>query len=234
MKRILTVAIVLGFMATGFAQASNTVSSVNIVGYNTVQLGAGDKIMVGLPWNQVQDVGVAVSELLGTNLPHNTDVAVWNRTNKIFQSSTWKDDRGGARWENDQTIYRGDAFWVANGSGVNPIELTFSGEVPTAYSGAGTTTVSIVGLDMVVYSYPTDIMFTNTELHSIATNHNDSVSFWDTTTGWQQYVYKDDRGGQRWEPTVDSLKVDMGEAFWFDPAINTITNFWTETVPYDL
>jgi hypothetical protein len=112
-------------------------------------------------------------------------------------------------------------------AGEGPYEISFTGEVPEARNGGGTTTVEVAGIDAVSYGYPAEVTFPSTELATSAANGS-TANFW-TGAGYATAV-KDARG---WGPTGDNKVLAIGEGFFFEPDGGG-NQTWTEVQPYDL
>lgn len=222
MKKMLLVMAAGVFVAAGTAQAqSETVTSVNVVGYYSITIPTNGLALV-TPVLESFQAGT-LADLLGSQLPAGTEAFIWDRSSKGYISTSM--GRGG--WTATNIILRGDAVWLRPPAGTGPHTITFMGEVPGDYNNAGTTTVdNISGIDAVGYSYPIDIDWTNTAL-SIAAPAASELLVWNIVT--QGYdIFSKGRAG--WS-TPASYKIKAGQGFWIRSAspLN-----WEEVTPYDL
>lgn len=227
MKKMLLVSAASALFVAGSALAqSETVTSVNVVGYMTVTIPTNGLALI-TPVVESFDPGT-IEDLDNGQLPNGADAYIWNSGGYLKVS---KDTRG--NWTGSATtniILRGDAVWIAPNNATADTTFTMMGEVPGAYNAAATTTVAnISGTDAVGYSYPVDILWTNTALSSQLPNGSD-LYIWNLGTQGYNKFSKDTRGN--WTGSgISTLEIKTGEAFW----VTTSTPLdWDETVPYDL
>lgn len=217
MKKMMLV-MAAGAMLTAAVSQADTVTSVNVVGYYSVTIPNNGLALV-TPVLESFEPGT-IGDLVGDQLPPGSDAFIWNRISDSYIA----DSRGRGGWTSTNLILRGDAVWLRPTPGSGEITVTFMGEVPGSYNEADTTTVfNIAGADAVGYSYPVDILWTNTALSVSATD----LFVWDIDL--QTYVaYSKGRGG--WG-AADTLEIKAGNAFWVNVSAPTD---WEEVAPYDL
>ena len=216
MKRILGMILVMGMLAS-VAMAATNVTSVNAVGYNSVTIGPGQYSLCVLPFETFDDS--TAENLIGDQLPQDSSILIWDRVGDSYISGS----RTRSGWDITNIIIRGDGFWLRN-AGATTNTVTFLGEVPEDYNDAGTTTVyNVDGLDAVGYAYPTDVVWTNTELAKNA--NTDSVLVWNGS-GYDSYSKT--RSG--WDSPA-GYTIEAGKGFWVGTSASID---WAEVVPYDL
>ena len=231
MKKMLLVMAAGALFAAGSATA-DTVTSVNVVGYYSVTIPANQLALVTPVLEDFQTGTVA--DLFGDELPVGSTVYQWDRSSNGYNIYNYNASFGGNVWKDgdNQTptniILRGDAMWVQPNS-TNEITVTFMGEVPGIYNQAETTTVENISVaDAIGYTYPVDMLWTNT---AIAQSPDlSTVHFWNGT-GWDTYNKSPGFGGVFvWDsPDAETKVLKAGEAFWVE--INSPTN-WVEHAPY--
>jgi len=212
--------LVMGMLAGMALAQTSTVTSVNAVGYNSVEIDPGDFALVVLPFEMFEDS--TIENLVGDQLAVGSWCYIWDRPTDSYVSGS----RGRGGWTLTNLILRGDAFWLKNG-GASTSTVSFLGEVPEEYNDAMTTTVySILGTDATGYAYPTDVQWTNTALAEAAASGS-WLYIWDVVA--QGYdSYSKGRGG--WS-TPAGFTISAGRGFWVK---TTSTIDWTEVAPYDL
>ncbi len=219
MKKMLLVMAAGTLFAAGMATA-DTVTSVNVVGYHSVTIPANGIALVTPVLESFN--ACTLNDLVGAQLPSGSFAWIWDRTSNSYVA----DSRGRAGWSSTNVILRGDAVWLKP-SGTNVNTVTFMGEVPGDYNQAETTTVhNIAGTDAVGYTYPVNMIWTNTTL-STGLAAGASIVVWNLQT--QAYeTYSKTRAG--WS-TPAGYTIPAGQAFW----VRTAVPFdWTEAVPYNL
>lgn len=229
MKKMMLVMAAASLVVGGTVQAqSETVTSVNVVGYYSVSIPANGAALVTPVLEPFGSAVGTIGDLVGEQLPANSSAFIWDRGLKTYVAAS-KGARGG--WigaGSSKVILRGDAVWLIPPKNGTPYTVTIMGEAPGAYNEAASSTVAnISGADAVGYAYPVDIVWTNSTLAKALPN-NSSLFIWDLAT--QNYVpyAKGTRAG--WT-TPAGFKIPAGTAFW----VTTTTPMdWEEVVPYDL
>lgn len=226
MKKMMLV-MAAGAMLTAAVAHADTVTSVNVVGYYSVTIPAG-KLALVTPVLESFEPGT-LQDLIGDQLPAGSSVHVWDRASTSYRTVNYLGFPTPS-WSDTNLILRGDALWIQP-SGATEQTVTFMGEVPGNYNAAGTTTVfNVDGADAVGYSYPVDMLWTNTAIAQAAPAVS-TVHFWDITNGtWNTFNYAAPPFGSGWGG-ANSKVIKAGEAFWVETS-STID--WTETAPYDL
>lgn len=226
MKRILGMVLVTAVGASMALAQTSTVTSVNAVGYNTIEIPPSGLALVCLPFESFGDSNI--ENLIGDQLPEQSKAYIWDRSANAnaggYITATYA--RGGI-WDQTNIILRGDAFWLKP-AGTDTNFVTLLGEVPAEYNNSATTVVgNISGVDAVGYAYPTDVDWTNTALAKSALE-KDKMYFWDTAA--QAYQTLTVARGGAWDGTVT---IPAGTAFWFKTDDGRTVS-WEEIVPYDL
>jgi hypothetical protein len=224
MKKMLLVMAAAALVAGDRVQAqSETVTSVNVVGYYTVTIPANGAALV-TPVLDTFD-GVTVKELLGDQIPGGV-VYIWSRTNSQYVIAQYDEFDG--NWAGagaSKTLMRGDALWVVPPKDGSPHTVAMMGEVPAD----STSQVLTVGKDAVGYSYPVDIEWTATQLAKDAP-YGSILYLWNMNTSTYS-IYQKDEFEEAWT-TPAGLKIKAGEAFWI--VMPTTFAGWTEPKPYTL
>ncbi len=226
MKKMLLVMAAGTLFAAGTAQAqSETVTSVNVVGYYSVTIPAN---RLALVTPVLESFGSGnLDELVGQQVPVGSKIYVWDRVNKNYIIST--PNAITKKWNYTNTLVRGDVFWIKPLTNGISYTITMMGEVPGTYNSAGTTTVAnVTGTDAVGYTYPIDIAWTNTTL-SVAAGKGATMYIWNASTG-SYTIYTSNLITGNWNTPAGFL-IKAGEAFWIKPKVPLD---WIEEVPYDL
>lgn len=222
MKRILGMVLVTGMLVSSALAQTSTVTSVNSVGYNTIEIGPGDLALVTLPFETFGDS--TLENLVGDQLPVGSVAYIWDRATTNYIPST-RSLFGG--WSGTDIVLRGDAFWLKN-VGATTSTVTFLGEVPAEYNNAATTTVYGITLDAVGYAYPANVQWTNTTLAKAAPVG--SIMWY-----WNQEIQNYDPGYTKslfggWS-TPAGFEIEAGKSFWLK---SSAVIDWEEVMPYDL
>jgi hypothetical protein len=205
------------FAAISFAQEdSNTVSSANVVGYNKVNIPSNDYALVSTSFLSTNNT----IEGIFSDLPTGSMILFWDSEKQGYTSVSKTFSQG---WGDSGTnvIERGSGVFVKLPAGVDAVELTLSGDVPTDED------VSFFiqeGYKLLSYPYPSDVPFGETAL---ATNSltGDIISFWDN--GWKSYSKTFSKG---WGDFATNT-LSMGQAFFYRSSATTQVN---EPKPYEL
>ncbi len=222
MKKMLLVMAAAALVVGDRVQAqSETVTSVNVVGYYSVTIPANG---IALVTPVLESFGAAtLQDLVGDQLPVGSQAFIWDRETKGYVTT----GRTRAGWGSTKIIMRGDAVWLRAPAGTGAHTITFMGEAPGDYNAAGTTTVeNISGIDAVGYAYPADIIWTNTALSSAAPVGSQLLVWNITTQGYETYG----RTRAGWS-TPAGYTIKAGQGFWIRSATPVD---WTEEVPYSL
>ncbi len=222
MKKMLLVMAAGALFAAGTATA-DTVTSVNVVGYHSITIPENG---IALVTPVLESFGAGTLEdLVGDQLPAGSFAWIWDRAQNTYISGS-RSGFGG--WGLTNVILRGDAVWLKPKTGTGAHTITFMGEVPAEYNLAGTTTVhNIAGIDAVGYSYPVDIVWTNTTLAAAAPS-GAFLYVWNIES--QGYATYSKSGFGGWN-TPAGYTIKSGQAFWIK-AEGPID--WVEEAPYDL
>ena len=241
MKRVLVAVLVLGVMVSGAFAASNEVNSVNVVGFQNLDIASEGYTMVAAPFNSLTGSN-SVSEMIGDALTQGNTKA--EADNILFFDpveqkyiTIWKSPIG---WLNNvtpttQEFWTARGFWVRTSQSSNQI-LNVAGDVPLANS---TTQTVFEGYNLVAYPYPANVVLTNTDLHAKATQGNTKLqadnlmkydsaeqkykSYWKSPIGWLDNV-----------TPVPDLELKQGEAFFFLRRTGNGSFSWVENRPYSL
>lgn len=209
MKKMLLVMAAGGLFAAGTALAqSETVTSVNVVGYYTVTIPTNSAALITPVLERFDGAYNTVKDLLGSQLPYGSMVYIWNRTNSTYVISSY--DEFEEQWAGagaDKALLPGDALWVVPPKDGSSYTITLMGEVPTN----SVTPIYSVGQDAVGYTYPVDIEWTQTQLAKDAP-YGSILYLWNMESG-SYTIYQKDEFEEAWT-TPAGLKIKTGEAFW--------------------
>jgi hypothetical protein len=238
MKKMMLVAAACAMVVAPSAILADTVTSVNVVGYLTVTVEPGKLALLSAPLLSFD--GSSISALLGNQLPDGSQVYFWNRSKSpapgydiaSYQSAppfvltpSW----GGAH---TNVIMAGDGFFVKTPASASTTTITLMGEIPAIGNDSGTNVLTnLDGLNVVSYSFPVDVVFTNTTL---AANSNvQQIYTWDQEN--QTYIiYSRQSAGFPVIPfsgawPSGSPTISAGRAFW----VRTASSLdWSEVAPY--
>ena len=238
MKKMLLVMAAGVFVAAGTAQAqSETVTSVNVVGYYSVTLPPAKLLMLSAPLLSFE--GATLADMFGDQLPDGTKVYIWDRskTPAQYSSASYQSTPPFVPtpvWGGSYTnvLLPGDGFFLKTPNSGITNTVTIMGEVPAIENDYGTNVVSnLSGLNIVSYSFPVDVVFTNTTL--AADSDVQVIYLWNEQT--QTYsTYARQAAGFPPVPfsgnwPAGSPTIPAGRAFW----VKTATSLdWTEVAPY--
>jgi len=108
------------------------------------------------------------------------------------------------------------------------VTFAFTGEVPEARNGGGTTSVNVTGLDATAYPYPVDIEFGSTAA-AIDAAVNSAVFFWNV--GTQSYDTPTTKSVFFGWGAAETRVVSIGEAYFMEATAPISVD---EVEPYDL
>lgn len=220
MKRVVVMICVLGMLVSS-AMATNGVSSVNVVGFQNVEIPPDGLALVTVSF--LPFTNATLQNLIGDQLPSGSEAYIWDRVS----SGYIVDSRTRTGWTKTNIILRGDALWLRPKSGTGTNSVQFSGEVPSVANGAASTTITgLTGLNAIGYAYPADVVWTNTPL-SLAMPSAGELYVWDPVAGYE--VFSKSRTG--WS-TPDGYTIPAGKGFWVN--MGSATNDWTQVIPYSL
>jgi len=156
--------------------AAAEIRAVNTVGYHAHTADPGDLLLVSPTVDNFN--GNTLEDILGSQLPVNSLVFIWNGFG--FDPPAHRSVFFG--WSPNYTVMRGQAIFVQiSGTAPGAVTFAFTGEVPEARNGGGTSSVTVAGLDATAYPYPVDIQFGETQA-AIAAPVGSSVFFWNPVT----------------------------------------------------
>lgn len=162
MKRIIAVLTMASVLA-GVAVAED-VTSVNAVGFIKQTIADDGWGIVAMPLSSTTGaVEFTVADIL-VDAPLGTVAWFWRGSLWNFESVLpfvgWS--------PGTNKFIRGDALFVNAPSGGGPVTYTVTGEVPGADTAGTSTVVVASGWTLVGFSYPVDVLLTNTALASAA------------------------------------------------------------------
>ncbi len=240
MKKICAFLLSVGLMAAA-VQAADQATSVNAVGFEKFNVSTGQLALVRCDF-LTMGASLTVSNVFGATLPIGAQLYFWNGTN--YQIETYSryfvspPANYATNWApGTNLLVTGKAFWIRLPA-VAPqssYDVTVSGEVPGSTRQPSNTVSVLPGLNMVGYSYPTTIAWTNTTLAKQA-EIGDRLYVWD---GSSYSIYNYARvfvsppanyatnwgGGQ-------SVVLNPGQGFWYSRGVSASPISWTEILPY--
>jgi len=234
MKRVWMAVSVLGLVAAmGFA-ATNEVTSVNIVGYNTAVKPAGGQFnLIGIQFDAFDPTLLGV---LGTNqltaglLPQLADrVYVYDASKPGYNTYAMRTGANGFRdttnWHGTNVnpkIEAGTAMWILAKAGAMTNLLTIAGEAVDV----GTQSVDIVsGFQLLAYPFSCEIDLNDTDLPAQGTKGllpqlSDRVYVWNGAgyTTYGLHNVGEFRSTTAWSTpaTPGSALVPLGTAMWYE------------------
>ena len=253
-------AILVGLSLVGASvMAANPVNSVNMVGYQNINVPANGMTMIALNWNSVGgSFAVPINTLIGTaSLTAGGDfftadqLYVWDLTlnggaGGYKKYYIWNGDGQWYEFLNDalpttNVVVNGHGFWLKHIGGAT--NLTISGEVPVVATNK--TIFGAISMNMIgsAFSAPMQLNGTNETWAGNAGGDfftADQMYVWDSTLnagvgGYKKYyIWNGD--GQWYEFLNDALPttntIPMGAGAWFKNNGPSATT-WTETRPYN-
>ena len=243
MKKVMVMSVLAGVaMGAAVAIAQQAVYSANVVGFVTVDVPRGGRVMLRNDFVNPEGGDVTPSKLFGSTLPVDTTILKWETDGTPgYAISSYKVNIGPpptftptTNWTPDTvSLARGGGFWVQipETAPAASYTVTVSGEVPAE---AEASQPVAEGMNMLAYMFPADIDWTNTTLAAKAAV-GDTAYLWDGT----QYAineYKVTIGPPpTFTPTtnwsIPSMRIPVGRSVWYKAAA---ADTWTETSPYDL
>jgi len=245
MKKLSLIVAGLGLIAGITVQAADTnVTSVNIVGYNTVTMPSNQYTMVGVCFDKVGGDSMTLAEMFGTNqlkmsvLPGQADkVILWNVVSQQYTQyaqrpdGTFRDINNytGPAFTSKVSVSRG--FWLKSVVSSNR-NICLLGEVPS--DGAITnqlTGSAVFPYQMIANPYPVAV-----QLSSIINTNNgakaaalpgqaDRIILWNSQT--QQYFTlglkladNNWHDVNAWTGSAYTNEVGVGVGFWFRAKTN--------------
>lgn len=199
-------------LAAGLLTSNAQVYSQNIVGYANISLTNGFTMVA----NQLDADGTGTNNtiftVMGTNLPVNTTVEVWNGAS--FGSTKWT----GSKWTTSSALFTnamqpGVGFFVSSPVATNIIE------VGTVLQGTNNLTV-VPGFQVVSSTFPLSGGIQTT--FGYTPQKNDVVEVWNGATF----------GSHKWTGTAwlggGEPVLSVGQSVFLDSASTTNTT-WTQT-----
>ncbi len=212
MKKIIMTAALVACAAVVVAQ---TVTSVNIVGYNKVELNAGLQI------NSVQfDIGTNVNPvtLYGDALPVGAVIYTYDG---VYASATYSEFFGSSFWSDSTLNLEEGSHWLSMPEGVSTNII--AGEVLLAE----TVTNSIVpGLQLIAWPYPTAVRVVDLGYDATV---GDVVWTYENGVGYASSTYSEFFGSFFWSD--ENLTVPIGSGFWYN-SLSVTTNEWIVVRPF--
>ncbi len=219
MKTIIMTAAVVACAAVVSAQ---TVTSVNIVGYNKyIALEAGLYI-AGMQFNNDTNTPETV---YGASLPVGSEIFAWNGDgyDSALYGEVFVPGQGMVtQWDAAPTLGNGDGYWIDVAAAT---EAVLSGEVPAEGS---ITNILSAGVNLISYPYPVERTVIGMEFDPV---EGDEIFMW-TGAGYETALYGEIFVPQqgfvvKWDN--ETLSVDVGQGFWYD---SVATQTWVVNKPF--
>ena len=243
MKKLTAFFVGATLMVGAIASAADTATSVNVVGFEKFTVSTGQLALVRCDFLSVGSP-LTVSNVFGTTLPIGTQLYFWNGL--AYTIDTYSrylvspPSNYATNWApGTNLLVTGKAFWIRLPA-VAPqpsYDITVAGEVPGNTRQPSNTVGVLPGLNMVGYSYPTQIAWTNTTMASQAVI-GDRLYLWNGSAyNIYNYArilvsppsnYKTNWGGAK------SVVLQPGQGFWYSRDAAAAPFNWTEIAPYVL
>ena len=236
-------------MAIG-AQAADSVTSVNIVGYNSLTLEAGKRYIVSAPlYDPAGDGTNTLASVFGqdqlvqaANYANADRVILFDTVAGLYQSYAQYDGDGNfykcnsaAEWEdinavaqNDKALEVGGSFWIVHPAAEADSEISLLGEV---LGGASDTqAVAIVtGYQLMSYAYAADVAIQDLEFDGVTAAANyanaDRIVVWQSDTqSYQTYGLYD--GDNKWYKCNSAAEWEDINAVPTTREISLAEGFW--------
>jgi len=248
MKKLGAFLVGFGLVAgTVFAEASNTATSVNVVGFQRYSAVTGSLSLVRCDFLPVSSGVLNVSNVFGSTLPVGTQLYFWNGSG--YQIDTYSEINSGppfftwsTNWSVGTNEFKpGAAFWVRlpADAAQSTNDFLIFGEVPGNSRQPSNSVPILPGLNMIGYSYPVDTAWTNTALSQQAVI-GDRLYVWNGS-GYGIYNYEAVNSGPpfftwstNWSDTAMSLILKTGQGFWYSRDVSASAINWSESAPYSL
>jgi hypothetical protein len=210
-------------MTAGIVSAQDPVLSRNAVGYIKVQAQEGNLYLLRNDFESVDGTPMTVANVLGTQVPINTVVTLYNEENQVYLPGI---SRGVFGWPPaaSNLLERGKAFFVRMPPAAGA-EIVIMGEVPSDDES-----LSLVpGLNMAGFPFPVSQSFTSTVLAAVLPI-NSTLTTWDAENQvWRAGITK---GVFGWSVAANNLVLNPGEGYFVRiPSTSSPIEF-NEVKPY--
>lgn len=203
MKKLIMTVAVLGCAAS--IASAQTVTSVNIVGYNKAENATGFQIL-GTQFDTGDNTPAGV---FGETLPVGSKIYVFNGA---YDSSLFDEDfLGNKAWSKSLDLGQSVGYWVEIPSGT--YTNIISGDVDL---GDAVTNSVVSGFQLLSYPYPVER--TVSQLGFTPTV-GDKIYKFDNASGYDSSLYDEDfLGNKAWSK---ELVFSVGEGFWYETVVAT-------------
>jgi hypothetical protein len=225
MKKLSAILVGMSLVA-GAVMAAGPVTSVNAVGYQSINLTTGFKLIT-CPFMDVSTAGnMSIDSIFGTNMPENT--TIFRFINNAYVTFTydplsgWLDDNYVVAGTNQ--LIQGEGVWIQVPTNCT---LTMSGGVP----GSNVQTNRIVlkeGFQILGFGYPVTLSATNAISNPL---ENDTIFKYVSGT-YVTYTYDPLSGWLDDSYVVVDVPLNMGEGFWYQRQFGSGSNTWAQVKPY--
>lgn len=238
---------VVAFVAS-YAQTTNEVKSVNVVGYVKITIPSNKMTMGSFNFDPINSPtqtlnGIFSNQLTaGASALAGDNIVVWDKVGlkyKTFYKHTtlgWRNKDNLAELMTNEVL-NGDAFWISSHQTTNQT-VTFMGQVVDIPTFTNAMPFAI-GMNMFGYPFPTEMGLRATSLFSNAVKGAsalaaDNVIYWDTNTmSYITYFAHTTLGWRNKANLADTnFVLKPGFGYWYVRR-NTTTN-WNEVQPYNL
>lgn len=223
MKKPLLVMVGAITLASISLAQTNVVLSRNAVGYVRVSVPRDNLILIANNFIPMTGTHYNATSLIGNQLPLGAQLFLWDPVEQQYRF----ENLGFLGWSpGTNPLTPGRGFWakVPASAPSNSYTVYLMGEVPDRFTMPSNTVGVYPGYNLVSWSYPTEIKFTNTALAASGVP-GDSAIFWNPNT--TSYYYEN-RGFVGWVPGTNTLSPGMG--FWYK-RVGNLTN-WVQPKPY--
>lgn len=235
MKRSVLAA--LGCLVATAAFAQGPVYSVNVVGFNKLQLERNKLYLISTAFEDINGNALKASDVFGAQVPSGTALNYYVGGTPPYRTDARASFGANSGWGTNQVInFEGTmGFWLKMppvGTGPNTqlvYEVVLKGQAPM--DGA-ISNVVVLGLNMIAYPFTADVHFTNTDLYATS-KLGDTVNVWDAArTNYMPTYARTSFGPYRnWGNGITNLWLRQGMGFWYRTT-NALPRLVTEVRPY--
>lgn len=245
MKRFAVVGIAVAALMTAASSYGQTnVYSRNAVGAIRLDMERGRFYLASHVLNPLGTNASTPELVLGTtnSLPVSTLLLLWDPTGGPTAAGAYKTEilRSNGKWNPGTNSLLGKGFWVSIPAGApsNSYTVYLMGEVPDATTLPTSAVAYVTGsgakvYNMLTYTYPSAVPWTNTTLAAAAAV-SDLMSVWDPKGGAASngaYMTATKRSNGTWGGAGAGAVFQPGQGFWF--ATSSVSNLWIEVKPYN-
>ncbi len=232
MKRSVLAA--LGCLVATAAFAQGPVYSVNVVGFNKLQLEKNKLYLISTAFEDINGNALKASDVFGSQVPSGTAINYYVGGVPPYRTDARASFGPNLGWGTNQTInFEGTmGFWLKMpNTGTQVVyDVVLKGQAPMDNT---TSNVVVNGLNMLAYPYTADVHFTNTTLYATSLV-GDTINVWNAArTNYVSPAYARTSFGpyRGWGAGVTNLWLRQGMGYWYRTT-NALPRLITEVRPY--